>query len=129
VRARLHELYPQWNQARSSPHSTNGENPRKATLDQNRRFDLVSEEPAKLNAPLFIVSRLDDLFGTRELLVARHLADARAKVLRGESGETDGVESFDFCFRPELDADLEIGADFADRSPQCEEFFGLQEYA
>ena len=62
----------------------------KTAFDQHRRLDFIRQKPAELDAPLFVVLFLQDLFRTGELFVACHLIYGCAEVLRRESRETTG---------------------------------------
>src|ERR1700730_3160519 len=57
------------------------EHPCEAAFDKYRRLDLISEQPAKLDAPLFVVLFLEDLFRAGELLVTSHLVYGCTEVL------------------------------------------------
>ena len=81
VRARLHELHAQRRQARTRAEASDREHPGEAAIDQHRRLDLLRQKPAELDAPLFVVLFLQDLFRAGELLVASHLVDGCAEVL------------------------------------------------
>src|SRR5208337_3971901 len=67
--------------------------PCKRAFDQYRRLNFIREKPAKLNAPFLVVLLLDDLLGTGELFVARHLVDRRTEILGRESSKPDGVKT------------------------------------
>src|SRR5260370_38639092 len=69
-----------------------GKHPRETEIGQNLGLGVVGEKPSKMNAPLAVVGFVDDLFGTRELLVTGHLAHGFAEAAGGESGEGGGVE-------------------------------------
>ena len=73
VRARLHELNAERRETRARAVASDREHPGEAAFDQHRRLDFVSQKPAELDAPLFVVLFLQDLFRSGELLVARHL--------------------------------------------------------
>src|ERR1039458_3210780 len=73
VGTRLYELHANRRNTRPCADASGREHPGKAAFDKNRRLDLVSEKPAELNAPLFVVLFLEDLFRAGELLIASHL--------------------------------------------------------
>src|SRR5271157_5097386 len=93
VRAGLHELDSKRRQPRACAMARDRKHPCERAFDHYQRLDFIREKPAKLNAPLLVVLPLDDLLGTCELFVARHLIDARTKFLRRKSGKPDRVKT------------------------------------
>jgi hypothetical protein len=73
VRPRLHELHARRREARTGAVARDREHPSEAAFVQHRRLDLISKKPTELDAPLFVVLFLQDLFRAGELLIARHL--------------------------------------------------------
>src|SRR5579872_922111 len=114
---------------RTSSVTAGREHPGKGALDQNRRLDFIRQQPAELNAPFFVILFLNDLLWAGELLVAGHLVDGSAEILGRKGGETDGVKSLRPVLCAELKPNRGIRADFADRAPQGEKLFGLEEHA
>ena len=69
----LCEFYAQGRHARTCAVTRCREHPCEAAFDKHRRLNVVSEEPAELDVPLFVVFFLQDLFRAGELFVASHL--------------------------------------------------------
>src|ERR1019366_1531513 len=80
--ARFYELHAPRRQARARAKASSRKYPSKCALDQHRRLDFICEQPAELDAPLFVVLLLQDLFRAGELFVMRHLVHGCAEVLR-----------------------------------------------
>src|SRR5439155_14170296 len=72
VRPRLHELQTQWRKSGAGAVAGKREHPGEAAFDKHTRFDLVSQEPAELDAPLVVIHLLQNLFRAGELLVSSH---------------------------------------------------------
>src|SRR5437588_9561561 len=70
---RLYKLNPKWRKAGTCAVAGDRQYPRKGTLDQYRRLDLIRQEPAELDAPLCILFFLQDFFRAGELLITSHL--------------------------------------------------------
>lgn len=129
VRARLNELDAPRRNARAGAMASYREHPGEAAFDQHWRLDLVSEEPAELDAPLVAIRVLQDLFRAGELFVATHLLYGRAEILRREGGKPYGVEAFGPVFRSQQETNRGVGADFAHRTPQSKEFLSREEHS
>src|SRR5215469_12226692 len=129
MRARLHELHAERRETRTCSDAGGRQHPGEATFDKNRRLDLRSEEPAKLNGPFFVVLFLQDLFRAGELFIPSHLVYGRAEVLGRESRKRHGMEAFGLVFRSQQEANGRVGADFANGSPEGKEFFRSEEHA
>src|SRR5271157_2508950 len=118
VRAGLHELDSKRRQPRSCAVARDRKHPCERAFDQYRRLNFIREKPAKLNAPFFVVLLLDDLLGTGELFVARHLVDRRTEILGRESSKPDGVKTLSAILCSEQKAHRRVCADLTNRAPE-----------
>jgi hypothetical protein len=104
------------------------QNPGKTTFDQCQRFDLIGEQPPEVDGPFFPIFRLRDFFRASDLLIPRQLLHGCTKVFCRKSGKADGMKSFGPALGAELEPNCRIIADFANCTPQREQFFGCKKH-
>jgi hypothetical protein len=97
--------------------------PRKAKISENLGLDIIRVEPSKLNAPLVLISFVDDLFRASELFIPSHLLHSFTEAASGESDERDGIKVLRLGLCAQVKAYGGISAGLPDPTPQRKELF------
>jgi len=87
-------------------------------VDECLGFNLHSQRPAELDAPLFVIHFVQNLLRSRQLLVTCHMLDGCAEVLRREGGDTHWVKPLGLRLRAQFETDGRIVAYLADGPPE-----------
>ena len=129
VRPRLHELHAKRRAGAYRYHGEQWRAPRRSSNRSEPAARFLGEKPAELDAPLFVVVLLQDLFRAGELFVARHWSMAAPKFSVERAARPTGWNRSIFVSVPELEADRRVGADFANGAPKGKQFLGVEQYA
>jgi hypothetical protein len=106
---------------------TEGNNPCKADVYQQRRLLLMGEKPDELDRAFIAPFDETDFLWTSELFVARQPLYRIPERPRGERSEFHGVIALDALLGPELQAQLRIVAGFRYSPVESEKFLGADE--